>query len=75
MGEGRGNAFIVFPKRGRKEIAVEARNSIAVRELQRELCQEAKQDCESSWKKMIGKPCAGKPHARFDEGELEIEQG
>ena len=22
---------------------------------------------------MIGKPCAGKLHARFDEGELEIE--
>ena len=21
---------------------------------------------------MIGKPCAGKSHARFDEGELEI---
>jgi hypothetical protein len=28
--------------------------------------------CESHWKKMIGKPCAGKLHARFDEGELEI---
>jgi len=24
---------------------------------------------------MIGKPCAGKLHARFDEGELEIEHG
>ena len=23
---------------------------------------------------MIGKPCAGKLHARFDEGELEIER-
>ena len=23
--------------------------------------------------KNIGKPCAGKPHARFDEGGLEIE--
>lgn len=22
-------------------------------------------------KKVIGKPCEGKPHARFDEGELE----
>jgi len=22
--------------------------------------------CESLWKKMIGKPCAGKPHARFE---------
>jgi hypothetical protein len=27
LGEGRGNAFIVFPKNGRKEIAVEAVNS------------------------------------------------
>ena len=27
LGEGRGNAFIVFLKRGRKEIAVEAGNS------------------------------------------------
>ena len=43
MGEGRGNAFIVFPKRGRKEIAVEARNSRVVRDLQRELYQKAKQ--------------------------------
>ena len=25
-------------------------------------------------KKVIGKPCEGKPHARFDEGELEIGQ-
>ena len=32
-------------------------------------------DCESSWKKMIGKPYSGKPTVRFDEGELEIEQG
>ena len=30
-------------------------------------------NCESLWKKMIGKPCAGKLHARFDEGEPEIE--
>jgi hypothetical protein len=28
LGEGRGNAFIVFLKRGREEIAVEAGNSI-----------------------------------------------
>jgi len=25
--------------------------------------------------KMIGKPCAGKPHARFDEGDLKIGYG
>ena len=73
LGEGRGNAFIVFLKRGRMEIAVEARNSREVRKPQWKLYKEAKQDCESSWKKMIGKPCARKSHARFDEGELEIE--
>jgi hypothetical protein len=44
LGEGRGNAFIVFPKRGRKEIAVEAGNSREVRELQRKLYQKAKQE-------------------------------
>ena len=26
-------------------------------------------------KKTVGKPCAGKPHARFDEGELVIGYG
>ena len=30
-------------------------------------------DCESLWKKMIGKPYSGKLNVRFDEGELEIE--
>jgi hypothetical protein len=30
-------------------------------------------NCESNWKKMIGKPYSGKPNVRFDEGELEIE--
>ena len=44
MGEGRGNAFIVFLKKGRKEIAVEAGNSRVVRDLQRELYQRAKQE-------------------------------
>ena len=43
MGEGRGNVFIVFLKRGRKEIAVEAINSRVVRDLQRKLYQRAKQ--------------------------------
>jgi len=32
-------------------------------------------DCESLWKKMIGKPYSGKLKVRFDEGELEIEHG
>ena len=44
MGEGRGNTFIVFLKRGSKEIAVEAGNSRVVRDLQRELYQKAKRD-------------------------------
>ena len=42
LGEGRGNTFIVFPKRGRGEIAVEAVNSRVVRQLQRKLYQKAK---------------------------------
>ena len=44
MGEGRGNAFIAFLKRGRKEIAVEAVNSRVVRELRRKLYQKAKHE-------------------------------
>jgi hypothetical protein len=44
LGEGRGNAFIVFLKRGRKEIAVKAGNSREVRVLQRKLYQKAKQE-------------------------------
>jgi hypothetical protein len=44
LGEGRGNTFIVFLKRGRKEIAVKAGNSREVRELQRELYRKAKRD-------------------------------
>ena len=43
LGEGRGNPFIVFLKRGRVEIAVEAVNSRVVRQLQRRLYQKAKQ--------------------------------
>ncbi len=51
-----------------------------IRELQRKLYQKAKQEkdfktnCESRWKKMIGKPYSGKLNVRFDEGELEIGQ-
>jgi len=44
LGEGRGNTFIMFLKRGRTEIAVEARNSRKVRESRRKLYQEAKQE-------------------------------
>ena len=43
MGEGRGNTFIVFLKRGRKEIAVKAVNSRVLRKPRRELYQKAKQ--------------------------------
>jgi hypothetical protein len=44
LGEGRGNTFIVFLKRGRKEIAVEAGNSRVVQDLQGEPYQKAKQE-------------------------------
>jgi len=44
LGEGRGNAFIKFLKRGRTEIAVEARNSKEVRQPRWKLYQEAKQE-------------------------------
>jgi hypothetical protein len=44
LGEGRGNTFIVFLKRERKEIAVKAGNSREVRNLQRKLYQKAKQE-------------------------------
>ena len=44
LGEGRGNTFIVFLKRGRKGIAVKAVNSRVVRELQRKLYRKAKQE-------------------------------
>ena len=44
LGEGRGNTFIRFLKRGRTEIAVEARNSREVREPQRKLYQGVEQE-------------------------------
>ena len=44
--EGRGNAFIVFLRRGRREIAVEAVNSREVRDLRRELYQKAKKEMQ-----------------------------
>jgi hypothetical protein len=44
LGEGRGNTFIEFPKRGRREIAVEAMNSRVVRELRANLYRKAKRD-------------------------------
>jgi len=44
LGEGRGNTFTVFLKRGRKEIAVEAMNSRVFRKPRRKLYQKAKQE-------------------------------
>jgi len=42
-----------------------------IRKLQRKLYRKAKQEeGECPAVKNIGKPCAGKPHARFDEGGL-----
>jgi len=43
LGEGRGNTFIMFLKRGRTEIAIKARNSKEVRQPRWKLYQEAKQ--------------------------------
>jgi hypothetical protein len=74
LGEGRGNAFIVFLKRGRKEIAVEA----VVRDLQRELYQRAKQGLRcratvqqvSEWGTMIGGWSAMNLHAMSLQGSI-----
>lgn len=46
MGEGRGNTFIVFLKKRRKEIAVVLKTPEKIRELQRKLYQKAKQEKE-----------------------------
>jgi hypothetical protein len=74
LGEGRGNAFIMFLKRGRKEIAVEAIHSRSPGTSEETIPEgQIGANCESHWKKMIGKPYSGKPNVRFDEGELEIE--
>ena len=52
-----------------------AGNSRRIRELQRKLYRKAKQDCESLWKKMIGKPrlSGRKLNVRFEvagDGEV-----
>jgi hypothetical protein len=60
LGEGRDNAFIVFLKRGRKEIAVEAGNSREVRELRRKLYQKAKQELRKPLEEDDRKPVYGK---------------
>ena len=81
MGEGRGNAFITFLKKGREEIAVGAGNSgensgpseETIPEGQAGSWVQVHSGCESHREKMIGKPYSGKLNVRFDEGELEIE--
>jgi hypothetical protein len=75
LGEGRGNNFIVFLKRRRKEIAVEAVNSKRYWNLRGDYTRRPGERSESHWKKMIGKSrlSGRKPNVRFDEGELEIE--
>ena len=73
---GKGQCFHRFPKEGRRGDCEMLETPEKIRELQRKLYRKAKQvdsDCESFWKKMIGKPYSGKPNVRFDEGELEIE--
>ena len=62
FGEGRANAFIVFRKRRREEIAVEAGNSREVRELWRKLFQKVKQEetGQATGRKMNGKSHSGK---------------
>ncbi len=44
LGEGRGNALIVFLKRGRKEIALGAGTPERIRDLQRKLYRKGKQE-------------------------------
>ena len=55
-------------------IAVRLTTPENIRTLQRKLYQKAKQGPDAFgaclMMKNIGKPCAGKPHARFDEGRV-----
>jgi hypothetical protein len=74
--EGRGDAFITFLKERSKGDCVNAENSGKDSGSPAETIPEGQAgDCESLWKKMIGKPYSGKLNVRFDEGELEIEHG
>ena len=87
MVEGRGNAFVMFLKEGRKGDCGNAKNSGKDSGTSEETIPEGQAGeegadnfsmdsaCESLWRKMIGKPYSGKPNVRFDEGKLEIEHG
>jgi hypothetical protein len=72
LGEGRGNTFIMLLKERRKGDCGNAINS-KCSGISGGSYAGRPSVSESLWEKMIGKPCAGKPPARFDEGELEIE--
>ncbi len=66
----------MFLKKGRNGDCGNAENSREVSGISEETIPEGQAgDCESLWKKMIGKPYSGKLNVRFDEGELEIEHG
>jgi hypothetical protein len=72
LGEGRGNTFITFQKKGRKGDCGNAINSYLFETFGGNYTRVPSLG-ECLWKKMIGKPYSGKPNVRFDEGELEIE--
>jgi hypothetical protein len=73
LGAGRGNAFIMLLKERRKGDCGNAINSICSGIFGGSYTRwPSEREC--LWKKMIGEPCAGKPHARSDEGELELER-
>ena len=66
----------MFLKKGRNGDCRYAENSREVSRISEETIPEGQAgDCESLWKKIIGKPYSGKLNVRFDEGELEIEHG
>jgi len=72
LGEGRGNTFIMLLKERRTGDCGNAINS-RCSGISGGSYAGRPSESERLRKKMIGKPCAGKPPARFDEGELEIE--
>jgi hypothetical protein len=72
LGEGRGNAFIRFPKEGRIGDCVMLKTPGGFGNFRGNYTR-GPSNCESLGKKMIGKPYSGKLNVRFDEGELEIE--
>ena len=79
MKEGRGNTFITFLKKKRTGDCVNAINSrIKFRIFGGNYTRRPSMyrlNCESLWKKIIGKPYSGKLNVRFDEGELETGYG